>query len=85
MNRQVRIFIEGRPLDLFQDEQVQVTTSVQNVNDISKSHTDISQSFTVPGSANNNQIFEHFYENAVDGTLDYRSYRDWETDRKSVV
>jgi len=76
MNRQVRLFIEGRELDLFNDEQIQVSSSVQNVYDISKSHTDISQSFTVPGTAKNNQIFEHFYENAIDGTLDYGLRRD---------
>ena len=76
MERQVRIFIEGQQLDLFNDEQIQVSSSVQNVYDISKSHTDISQSFTVPGSAKNNQIFEHFYENAIDGTLDYGLRRD---------
>lgn len=76
MDRQVRIFIEGRELDLFQDEQMQVSSSIQNVYDISKSHTDISQSFTVPGTAKNNQIFEHFYENAIDGSLDYGLRRD---------
>ena len=76
MNRQVRIFIEGQQLDLFNDEQIQISSSVQNVNDISKSNTDFSQGFTVPGSANNNRIFEHFYENAVDGTLDYGLRRD---------
>jgi hypothetical protein len=76
MNRQVRVFIEGRELDLFQDEQIQVSTSIQNVYDISKSHTDASQSFTVPGTAKNNQIFEHFYENSIDGTLDYGLRRD---------
>lgn len=76
MKRQVRIFIEGQQLDLFNDEQIQVSSSVQNVYDISKSHTDISQSFTVPGSAKNNRIFEHFYENAVDGSLDYGLRRD---------
>jgi hypothetical protein len=76
MNRQVRLFIEGRELDLFNDEQIQVSSSVQNVYDISKSHTDISQSFTVPGTNKNNQIFEHFYENSVDGSLDYGLRRD---------
>lgn len=76
MDRQVRVFIEGRALDLFNDEQIQVSTSIQNVTDISKTHTDMSQSFTVPGTSNNNQIFEHFYENAVDGTLDYGLRRD---------
>lgn len=76
MDRQVKVFIEGRALDLFNDEQIQVSTSIQNVTDISKTHTDMSQSFTVPGTSNNNQIFEHFYENSVDGSLDYGLRRD---------
>jgi len=76
MDRQVKVFIEGRALDLFNDEQIQVSSSIQNVTDISKTHTDMSQSFTVPGTSNNNQIFEHFYENAVDGSLDYGLRRD---------
>jgi hypothetical protein len=76
MKRQVRVFIEGQQLDLFNDEQIQVNSAVQDVYDISKTKTDMSQSFTVPGSAKNNQIFEHFYENAVDGTLDYGLRRD---------
>jgi len=76
MDRQIKVFIEGRALDLFNDEQIQVSTSIQNVTDISKTHTDMSQSFTVPGTSNNNQIFEHFYENAVDGSLDYGLRRD---------
>jgi hypothetical protein len=76
MKRQVRVFVEGQELDLFNDEQIQVTSAVQDVYDISKTKTDISQSFTVPGSSKNNQIFEHFYENAVDGTLDYGLRRD---------
>jgi hypothetical protein len=76
MKRQVRVFVEGQELDLFNDEQIQVTSAVQDVYDISKTKTDISQSFTVPGSSKNNQIFEHFYENSVDGTLDYGLRRD---------
>ena len=76
MKRQVRVFIEGQELDLFNDEQINVTSAVQDVYDISKTKTDMSQSFTVPGSSKNNQIFEHFYENAVDGTLDYGLRRD---------
>jgi len=76
MKRQVKVFIEGKELDLFDDEQIQVSSSVQNVYDISKSNTDISQSFTVPGTAYNNYIFEHFYETDVDGTIDHGLRRD---------
>ena len=58
-------------LELFDDEKISVTLNVQNISDLSKTFTDFSQSFTVPGSITNNKIFEHFYQNDVDGTIDY--------------
>lgn len=76
MKRQVKVFIEGQELDLFDDEQISVSSSVQNVYDISKSNTDVSQSFTVPGTARNNRIFQHFYETDVDSTIDHGFRRD---------
>ena len=76
MKRQVKVFIEGQELDLFDDEQISVSSSVQNVYDISKSNTDVSQSFTVPGTARNNRIFQHFYETDVDSTIDHNLRRD---------
>lgn len=76
MNRAVKVYIEGQELDLFDDEQIQISSSVQNVYDISKSNTDISQSFTVPGTPNNNRIFQHFYETDVDSTIDHNLRRD---------
>jgi hypothetical protein len=74
--REVQIYIEGQRLELFNDEIIQVTSSVQNVQDIAKVFTDFSQSFTVPASEHNNEIFQHFYESAVDGTIDHRLRRD---------
>jgi len=73
--RKVQVYIGGERLELFNDEQIQVTSSVQNVQDIAKVFTDFSQSFTVPGSERNNAIFQHFYENSVDATLDYQRRR----------
>lgn len=48
-------------LDLFDDETVSLNSSVQNVKDISKLFTDYTQTFSVPASANNNEIFRHYY------------------------
>ena len=60
---QVAIYIykynERYRLELFQDENISITSSIQNVNDISKVFTDYSQSFTVPATPNNNKIFAH--------------------------
>ena len=62
-------------IDTFKDETIQVTSSVQNINDISKVFTDYSQSFTVPASDNNNEIFTHWYDGIVDdGFLQTQKY-----------
>ncbi len=74
--RKVQVYIENQKLELFNDEQIQITSSVQNVQDIAKVFTDFSQSFTVPASPINNQIFQHFYQTDVDSTLDYQLRRD---------
>jgi len=52
-------------LDTFKDETIQVTSSVQNINDISKIFTDYSQSFTIPASDINNAIFTHWYDGLI--------------------
>jgi hypothetical protein len=75
MNRQVQIYIEGQRIELFNDEKITINSSVQNISDISKTYTDFSQSFTIPASVNNNKIFQHFYANEVDSTLDYNIRR----------
>ena len=53
-------------VDLFDDEKISVTSSIQNINDISKTYTDFSQTFTVPASKQNNKIFKHWYDNSND-------------------
>lgn len=73
--RQIQVYIEGHKLELFQDEQIQINSSVQNIADISKVFTDFSQSFTVPASTVNNAIFEHFYQSDVDSTIDHNIRR----------
>jgi hypothetical protein len=61
-----------RRIELFEDEKISLTSSIQNVNDISKVFTDYSQSFTIPASDNNNEIFRHWYENSLDNGFDQR-------------
>jgi len=58
-------------LELFDDEQINVTSTVQNVQDISKTFTDFSQSFTIPANDHNNGIFQHFYQSDVNALIDY--------------
>ena len=75
MNRKVQVYIEGQRLELFNDEQIQVTSTQQNVADISKTYTDFSQSFTIPASPYNNAILQHFYQSDVDSTIDHNIRR----------
>ena len=56
-------------VDLFKDENFELNSSVSNINDISKTFSDFSQSFTVPASDTNNQIFQHYYNSDVDGSF----------------
>jgi len=64
--RKVQIYVENQLIDLFQDEKIEVKSSVQNIQDIAKVFTDFSQSFTVPASKNNNDIFAFYYNNDLD-------------------
>lgn len=73
--RRVDIYVENQRLELFDNEEIIVDSSVQNISDISSVFTDISQSFTIPCSAINNGIFEHFYNNDFDGTVDHNERR----------
>ena len=58
--------LEYDRVELFADEKISVTSSIQNINDIGKTYTDFSQTFTVPATKNNNKIFKHWYENSLD-------------------
>lgn len=71
MNK-VDIYVNGQRLDIFQDEEITINLSVQNVQDISKVFTDFTQGFTVPASPTNNAIFGHYYRTDVSGTFDGR-------------
>lgn len=69
--RKVDIYIEVttdnyEKLELFNDEEIQINSSIQNVQDLAKVYTDFTQSFTIPASPHNNRLFEHFYQSDVD-------------------
>jgi hypothetical protein len=74
--RKVQLYIEGNRIELFNDEQIQVTSSIQNVQDISKTYTDFSQGFTVPASETNNAFFQHWYNSDIDFTTDNNLRKD---------
>lgn len=66
------LYIGNDKLDLFKDESVELSSSVANINDITKNMTDYSKSFTVPATHNNNMIFKHYYNANIDNAFDAR-------------
>ena len=58
--RKVALYIEDQRVDLFDDEVISLTQTIQNVKDISKIFTPFSKSFTLPASKTNNKIFSHY-------------------------
>lgn len=57
----VSLYIDGQRADLFEDENIEMTLTTQNVKDISKVFGDYSNGFTLPASTTNNAIFKHYY------------------------
>jgi hypothetical protein len=62
----IQLYIEGQRVELFKDESVTITDSIQNVKDIGSIFTAFSQSFNVPASKANNKIFKHYYNYDID-------------------
>ena len=48
------------PIDIFDDERIQIEDSIQNVRDISKIFNTFSRDFKVPASFENNKLFKHY-------------------------
>ena len=64
----IQLYIAGQRVELFKDESVTITDSIQNVKDIDKVFTSFSQSFSVPASKSNNKLFKHYYNfDIIDG------------------
>lgn len=69
--RSIGLFIQNENgefnrVELYNDEKITITSSIQDIADISKTKTDFSQSFSVPATATNNKTFAHWHENAID-------------------
>lgn len=65
----VSIYINGKQVDLFHDENIEINLAVKNISDISKVVTDFTQGFTIPASPTNNQILTYWFDADVDGTF----------------
>jgi len=72
----IELYIEGQRVDMFKDESVSLTQTIQNVKDISKIFTDFSKTFTLPASKTNNKIFKHYYNFDILNGFDGRTKKD---------
>ena len=72
----IQLYIEGQRVDMFKDESISITQSIQNVKDIAKVFTDFSKTFSVPASKTNNKIFKHYYNYDIQGGFDGRKKKD---------
>jgi hypothetical protein len=65
---QIRTVVQGeiKYLDLYQNEPVFLSLSFAELQDITKKNSNFSKAFSLPGTKNNNDIFNFFYDiNAV--------------------
>jgi hypothetical protein len=74
--QKIQLYIEGQRVDLFDDESVVLTQTIQNVKDVQKVFTDYSKTFTLPATKENNKIFKHYYNNSITNGFDGRGRVD---------
>jgi len=70
--QKIQLYIQGQRVELFKDESVTITDSIQNVKDIGKVFTAFSKSFSLPASKINNKIFKHYYNFDITNGFDAR-------------
>ncbi len=71
--QKLQLYIGTERVDLFKDETVSFTQTIQNVKDISKIFTEFSKTFSLPASKVNNKIFQHYYNFDIQGGFDARN------------
>ena len=52
-------------VDLFKDESVTITQTIQNVRDIGSVFTDFTRTFNIPASPSTNKLFKHYYNSDI--------------------
>ena len=58
-----------RKLDLYEDENISLTSKLSDVEKLSNIFTDFSDSFTLPASSINNEVFRHYYNYDIDNAF----------------
>ena len=75
-NQRYQIYNDYTKLELFEDESVSITDTIQNVKDPAKIFTPFSQQFSVPASKHNNKFFKHYYNSEIQNSFDARFQGD---------
>ena len=70
--QELQLYIGTKRVELFKDETVSLTQTIQNVKDIKKIFTEFTQTFSVPASKKNNLIFKHYYNFNIENGFDAR-------------
>jgi hypothetical protein len=71
--QKLQLYISDTRVDLFKDETVSMTQSIQNVKDLAKVFTEFTQTFSLPASKTNNKLFKHYYNFDISGGFDARN------------
>ena len=58
----MRLYIEGREVDLTQDEPLLITREIADIREPEKRSSDWSKTFRIPGTSNNNRVFGHIFD-----------------------
>lgn len=66
----VQLFIQDNDgsdirVDMFKDESVSITQTIQDARDIGSVYTDFTRTFSLPASQINNKIFKHYYNSDI--------------------
>ena len=90
MKRTVQIYVADadnvlQRLNLFKDETISITDTIQDVRDIAKVFTEFTQSFTVPASKTNNKVFRHFYNADISDGYDARLLHNARIEINSIL
>lgn len=64
MELQIRTYVDGNQefIDLYDDERIDLEVSFAEIQDIRKKNSSYSREFKVPGTKNNNYIFNYFFD-----------------------
>lgn len=63
-----RLFLEGQEVDLLDEISITANYEIASVKDITKKTSNFSNTITLPGSQNNNRLFNYFFDVKSTGT-----------------